>query len=270
MPSWGFSISSTPAVGSVEAMEPSGVALVSGAGRGFGRAIAEALAAAGFSVHAGARSPATVEAFDDGLPITIGPLDIRDLMGFEPPPQLTVLVNNAGLDTTYLPVEHGSAQEWHDVFETNVFGLVELTRRCLPAIRRNGGGVIVNVTSASLRFPMPFYAADRASKAAVSAFGESLAAEVAGFGIRVIEVAPGPVATDMLAASDRLPEAAAFDGYDQLANEAWEGRRAIEAMITPASIAAGYVVTAILDDSIHGTVACDPLGADLLGVPLRP
>lgn len=250
-------------------MKPFGVALVSGAGRGFGRAIAESLAAAGFTVHAGARSPATVEPFDAGSPVTIGRLDVRDLERFEPPRDMTVLVNNAGLDTTYLPVEHGSAQEWRDLFETNVFGLVELTRRCLPALRRNGGGVIVNVTSASLRFPMPFYAAYRASKAAVSAFSESLSAEVAGFGIRVIEVAPGPVATDMLAASDRLPEAAGFDGYEELANEAWDGRRAIEPMITPASVAAGYVVTAILDDSIHGTIACDPLGADLLGVPLR-
>ena len=78
-----------------------------------------------------------------------------------------------------------------ELFETNVFGLVEVTRRALPALRASGGGVICNVTSCSVLAPMPLFAAYRASKAAVGAFGESLRVEVAPAGIRVLEVMPG-------------------------------------------------------------------------------
>ena len=53
-----------------------------------------------------------------------------------------------------------------------------------------------------------------------------------------------------------------------LASDVWEMRRSVSDMITPAEVAADYVVTAILDDTVNGIVACDPMGADLLGVPL--
>ncbi len=80
-----------------------------------------------------------------------------------------------------------------------MFGLVEVTQRAVPLMRAAGGGVICNVTSSSTLAPVPFLGTYRASKAAVTAIGESLAAEVAQFGIRVIEIMPGPIETDMLA-----------------------------------------------------------------------
>jgi hypothetical protein len=95
-------------------------------------------------------------------------LDVDDPESIELPSALRVLVNNARIERDYLPVEHVPIDQGRDVFETNVFGLVEVTRRAIPILRANCGGVICNVTSSSILVPVPFYAVYRASKAAVS------------------------------------------------------------------------------------------------------
>ena len=103
-----------------------------------------------------------------------------------------------------------------------MFGLVEVTKRAIPIMRAGGGGVICNVTSSSTLAPVPFLGAYRASKAAVSAIGESLRAEVAPFGIRVVEIMPGPIETDMLAISDQPAAAIEHEPYRELAERMWE------------------------------------------------
>ncbi|HYV60751.1 MAG TPA: SDR family NAD(P)-dependent oxidoreductase, partial [Acidimicrobiia bacterium] len=80
----------------------------------------------------------------------------------------------------------GPLELWREMFETNVFGLVEATRRAIPLMREAGGGVICNMGSSSILAPVPFYAAYRASKAAVSALSETLRAELAPLSIRVV------------------------------------------------------------------------------------
>jgi NAD(P)-dependent dehydrogenase (short-subunit alcohol dehydrogenase family) len=255
-------------------VKPEGIALVTGAARGLGRALALELAARGFEVLATMREVAAgadlvAEAGAAASRIRVAALDVTRPGTFVPPEGLRVLVNNAGVETAYLPVEHAPAEAWRSVFETNVFGLVELTRRAIPALRRAGGGAIVNVTSASLLFPMPFYAAYRASKAAVAALGESLAAELRPFGIRVIEVLPGPIETDLLAGSDRAPEAAAHAGYQSLARWAHAARRGMSGRTTPAPEAARRIVDALLDDASPLRVACDDVGAALLAAGSR-
>jgi hypothetical protein len=80
----------------------------------------------------------------------------------------------------------------------------------------------------------------------------------------VLEILPGPVATDMLAASDRLPEAAAFEPYRVLAERALEGRRSVGSAAASPEAAARSVVDAILDDAAPLRNACDPTGAGLL------
>jgi NAD(P)-dependent dehydrogenase (short-subunit alcohol dehydrogenase family) len=250
-------------------VEPSGVALVTGASRGLGRAVALALARRGFEVVAAMRTPADgaplrAEAAAAGLRLSLAELDVRRPDALAMPARLRVLVNNAALDAPYLPVEEAPLEAWREVFETNVFGLAATTRRAIPALRRAGGGVICNVTSASLLFPMPLYALYRASKAAVSALGESLRAELAGFGIRVLEVLPGPIDTEMLAASDRPPEALAHPAYRELGERAWAGRRGVAGSATPPAQAAEAIADAILDDAAPLRVACDPLGRSLL------
>jgi NAD(P)-dependent dehydrogenase (short-subunit alcohol dehydrogenase family) len=155
-------------------------------------------------------------------------------------------------------------EQWRALFETNFFGLLEVTRRAIPVLRASRAGVICNVTSASLLFPMPFYAAYRASKAAVSALGESLRAELAPHGIRIVEILPGPIDTDMLAASDREPEASADPVYRELASKAFAGRQSVEGEVTSAACAAESIVDAILDDDAPLRCTCDALGQGLL------
>jgi len=249
-----------------------GTALVTGASRGLGRALALALAERGFEVVATMRSPedgAGLAAEARGLAggVRVARLDVDRPETIEIPAELQVLVNNAGIEAAYEPVEHAAPEDWRRVFATNVFGLAETTRRALPALRRagaEGGAVVCNVTSAALLFPMPFFSVYRASKAAVEALSESLAAELAPHGVRVLCVLPGPVATDLLAGSDRPFEAARHAPYRALAAWALRGRRATEASRTPAGTAARRIVDAILDDAAPLRVACDPVGEAMI------
>jgi NAD(P)-dependent dehydrogenase (short-subunit alcohol dehydrogenase family) len=252
-------------------MEAKGRAVVTGASRGIGRAVAIELARRGFDVAATMRRPEdgaglADEAAADGV---TGHLEVRALDVTSPdaaqfPEGLRVLVNNAAIEAAYLPIENAPLDMWRQMFETNVFGLLAVTQLALPRLRESGGGVICNVTSSSLLAPMPFYAAYRASKAAVSALGESLRAEVAAFGIRVVEIMPGPIATDMLAGSERVPEAIAYPPYQPLAERVAELRRPGVLPATPTADAARAIADAILDDGGPLRYGCDPLSDGML------
>jgi NAD(P)-dependent dehydrogenase (short-subunit alcohol dehydrogenase family) len=200
---------------------PKGTALVTGANRGLGLAIALELAGAGFPTIAAMRDTGTAaqlltqgEERGVGHLVSLQRLDLTDPSTFTVPDELSILVNNAGTEGPRTPVEHLTREALVEVFETNVFGPAELTRLALPIMRRNGGGVICDVTSLARVVPQPFLAAYRASKCAIAAMLESLRGEAAGFGIRVIELLPGPIATDMLQrniASAMEPQPAPYD-----------------------------------------------------------
>jgi NAD(P)-dependent dehydrogenase (short-subunit alcohol dehydrogenase family) len=189
-----------------------GIAVVTGASRGIGRAVAIELAARGLDVVATMRDPLAgrsllAEAEAAGLALRVERLDVRRVDEFAVPEGLRVLVNSAGVRLRYLPVEETPLDEWRETFETNVFGLVELTRRALPTMRRTAEArgaeghadvVVCNVSSSSILLPHPFMGTYRASKAAVSALCDSLRIELAPFGIRVVEILPGPIGTDLL------------------------------------------------------------------------
>jgi NAD(P)-dependent dehydrogenase (short-subunit alcohol dehydrogenase family) len=250
-------------------MHANGTAVVTGASRGIGRAVALELTARGFETVATMRDPAMGvglpdEAVARGGTLRVERLDVNDPGDFEMPGDLRVLVNNAAVERPHFPVEHTPLEDWRAMFETNVFGLIEVTRRAIGPMRVQGKGVIVNVTSSSILAPVPFYAVYRASKAAVSALGESLRAELAPFGIRVLEVMPGPIDTDMLAGSAVPPAALEFEPYRAMAQRAHEGRLNVAPMVTATVDAARALVDATLDDDAPLRVGCDPLGLGLL------
>ena len=250
-------------------MQVEGTALVTGASRGIGWAVALELAGRGFDVVATMRRPADGEALlkrARGLPgrVSVARLDVTDPRSIEIPDDLSVLVNNAGIEGPYLPVEAAPLPVWREIFETNLFGLIEVTQRALPVLRERGAGVICNVTSCSILVPMPLFAAYRASKAAVSALGESLRAEVAGLGIRIVEIQPGAIVTDMLEGSQRLPEASQVPAYRALAQRVFETRSGVGDQVTQPADAARAIVDAVLDDNAPLRNACDPMGAGLL------
>jgi len=121
-------------------MNPTGSALVTGASRGIGRAVAIELADRGFDTVATMRDPSA----GDDLPgatsgrLEVAVLDVTDHGTYELPGDLRVLVNNAGIDTDYLPVEHGDLEDWRKLFETNVLGTVGLTMAAIPTLRAAG------------------------------------------------------------------------------------------------------------------------------------
>lgn len=248
-------------------MEINGSALVTGANRGIGRAIALELAHRGFDTVATMRDPATagdMAGETDGR-LEVRRLDVTDPATFELPDDLRVLVNNAGIDTEYLPVEHADIGDWRRMFETNVFGTVALTSAAIPTLRANRPSVVCTVTSSSIVAPMPFYSAYRASKAALSAFGDSLRVEVAPFGIRVVEIMPGPVDTDMFRLSTGDMDAVRFPEYRALAVVAGDLRRAhADPRVVEPAAAATAIVDAIVDTSGPMRYGCDPISVELI------
>ncbi len=188
------------------------VAIVTGAGRGVGRAIAEALASAGASVALAARSGEEIEAVRAAVEAGGGravavPADVTDepavgalvaetIRTLGSP---TLLVSNAGSWQSVGPLAEADAERWWRDVEVNVKGPFLCARAVLPSMCERGGGRIVNVSSYAAIVPQPYATAYAASKAAVLSLTESLAAEVAGRGVRVFAISPGFVRTRMVA-----------------------------------------------------------------------
>lgn len=135
---------------------------------------------------------------DDLLPassrLRVLQLDVTDVESIrravEAAGPIDVLVNNAGFGAP-APFELTNMETVRALFETNAFGTIAVTQAVLPQMRRRRSGVIVNVSSSVTMKPLPLVSIYRASKAAVNALTESLAAEVEPFGIRVRIVLPG-------------------------------------------------------------------------------
>ncbi len=220
-----------------------GAAVVTGANRGVGREIALLLAAEGFSVRAAMRDVGAAGGLLDEAArlgradrIQVCALDVTDaasIAALEMPDDLAVLVSNAGWEGPRTPVEHLTPELMREAFEVNVFGPTQLARRAVPVMRANGAGVICGVTSLARFLPQPFLAAYRASKAAFATVLESLWGEVSSFGIRVVEVAPGPIATDMLQRTIAASAAPQPAPYDALAERFFARRMSRDASAPP-------------------------------------
>ncbi len=184
-------------------------AIVTGASRGIGRAIAEALVGAGSDVMIAARTAADVERAAAELR-SRGPGDARgqvaDVGRYEDCRRLVaaavaafgrldVLVNNAGIGI-FGPVAEMKPDEWDRVMRTNLDSLFYCCHEAIPHLRRAGGGWIINIGSLAGKNPFPGGGAYNASKFGVVGFSEALMQEVRWDGIRVSYIMPGSVATD--------------------------------------------------------------------------
>jgi NAD(P)-dependent dehydrogenase (short-subunit alcohol dehydrogenase family) len=231
--------------------------------------VALELAARGFDVLATMRNPDAGAGLADevaagGGGLEVSRMDVTDPASIRLPEEVRVLVNNAAVEREHPAFESTSMELWRAMYETNVFGLIEVSRAAIPSLRRGSGGVLCNVTSSSILAPVPFFAPYRSSKAAVSAIGESLRAELAPFGIRVLEIMPGPIDTDMLAGSAHPPVAIEDPDYAAMAQRYFDGRSNVEDQKTSTADAANAIVDAVLDDDAPLRVACDPLAVGLL------
>lgn len=178
--------------------------LVTGASSGIGEATAVLLAGAGFRVYAAARRIEKLRALEglgDGRIAALA-LDVTDAASIDAAmariaadgAALYGLVNNAGMSVTG-PIEEMPLEEWRAQFETNVFGVIAMTKAVLPAMRAAGAGRIVNIGSVSGRLAAPFMGAYAASKHALEGLTDSLRRETAPFGIKVTLIRPGFIHT---------------------------------------------------------------------------
>ncbi|WP_298983025.1 SDR family oxidoreductase [uncultured Roseibium sp.] len=171
--------------------------LITGCSSGFGLDTARYFLENGWSVIATMRKPdAALLPSSDQLRIL--PVDVSDkasiASAIEATGEIDALVNNAGVGWLS-PFEGTSDENLRRIFETNTFGLMEMIRGVLPQMRARGAGVIVNVSSSVTLKPLPIASVYTASKAAVNAFTECLALELAPLGIRSHIVLPGQAPT---------------------------------------------------------------------------
>ncbi len=185
------------------------VAIVTGASRGIGRAIAQALVGAGANVLIAARTPADVERAAEelrrhgpgdarGQPADVGRYeDCRRLVGGAVAAfgRLDILVNNAGIGI-FGPVADMAPADWDRVIRTNLDSLFYCSHEAIPHLRRAGGGWIITIASLAGKNPFPGGGAYNASKFGAVGFSEALMQEVRWDGIRVSYIMPGSVATD--------------------------------------------------------------------------
>ena len=178
--------------------------LITGAARGLGRSIAEAVLAAGDRLVATARDPSRLADLEKryGDQLRTAALDVTDADAARAAVQtavdgfgrLDVLVNNAGFGHV-APFEQMPDDDFRSQIDTNFFGVVNLTRAALPIMRRQRSGHIINVSSVGGRIGVPGLSAYQTAKWAVGGFTEVLAQEVAPFGVRVVSLEPGGMRT---------------------------------------------------------------------------
>ncbi len=195
------------------------VAVVTGASRGIGEAVARCYARAGAAVVLASRRQEALDVVAAGIREAGGralavachtgdPEQVRALVERTVAELggIDVLVNNAGTNPHFGPLLEATEGQWDKTFEVNVKGYVHLARACVPEMKKRGGGKIVNVSSIVGLAPHPGLGVYAVSKAAVLMLTKTLAVELAADGIQVNALAPGIIKTRFSTALWRDPE----------------------------------------------------------------
>ncbi len=175
--------------------------LITGCSSGIGKATAARLAGSGWTVYATARRPETLTDLEamgcralaldvtSDESMTAAVRSVLDQSG-----RIDALVNNAGYSQSGA-AESLDLDEVRRQFETNVFGLLRLSQLVLPAMRDQGAGRVVNISSMGGRLVFPGGGIYHATKYAVEALSDAMRFEVAGFGVKVVIIEPGLITT---------------------------------------------------------------------------
>ncbi|MGJ5643164.1 SDR family oxidoreductase [Formosa sp. S-31] len=184
------------------------VVLITGGSSGIGKSIGEFLKEKGFVVYGTSRSPERYAS--SSFPIL--KLDVRDADTIQTCVQsllelegkLDVLINNAGVGITG-PIEEIPMAEIKNNFETNFFGPLEVIKAVLPQMRKQGAGLIINVTSIAGYMGLPYRGIYSASKGALELVTEAYNMELKDFNIKMTNVAPGDFATNIASGRFHAP-----------------------------------------------------------------
>lgn len=198
--------------------------LITGASTGIGKATAEFFAAKGWNVAATMRTPNSATfASDAGDRLKIYALDVTDQPSIDAAVasviadfgRIDVVVNNAGYGLVGL-FEAMTPEQIRRNVDTNLIGVMNVTRAVLPHMRAQRSGYVVTVASVAGRLSVPLYTLYCATKWAVEGFTEALNYEVCRFGIKVRIIEPGPIKSDFLSRSLDVPNGPVREAYGTL------------------------------------------------------
>lgn len=239
--------------------------LITGSSAGIGRATAELFQRKGWQVAATMRTPAAgteLAALDNVL---VTALDVTSessidaaiaavIARFE---SIDVLVNNAGFGA-YGVLEATTVESMRKQFDTNVIGLMAMTKAVVPLFRKQKSGVFVNVSSIAGRVTIPFGGLYNASKFAVEGFSEAISYEMAQIGVRVKVVEPGMIKTNFPNAME-FSNDRSIDVYQPLVARMWEVAGALMEVGAESEAAAEVIYEAATDgsDRVRYTVGED-------------
>lgn len=184
------------------------VVLITGGSSGIGKCMGEFLTQKGYIVYGTSRNPQNFK----NHPFKLIALDVKKLESITKAIEcvvlaegkLDVLVNNAGMGIAG-PIEETSTNEMRNVFDTNLFGAIDVMKAVLPQMRKQQSGLIINVTSIAGYMGLPFRGLYSASKGALEIVTEAIRMEVKCFGIEVTNVAPGDFATNIASGRYHAP-----------------------------------------------------------------
>jgi NADP-dependent 3-hydroxy acid dehydrogenase YdfG len=197
--------------------------MITGASRGFGAEIAKAVLDSGDKLIATARNLNSLDRLAKNPNVLAVALDVTDESqakkaidaGLKQFGSIDVLVNNAGYGLLGA-VEESSAQEVENIYRTNVFGLLNVTRAVLPCMRKQKSGHIINISSLGGYSSYPGWGIYSSTKFAVEGITESLHGELAPLGIHVTVVEPGFFRTDFLDSSSLVKTATVIGDYTDM------------------------------------------------------
>lgn len=205
--------------------------LITGATAGIGKAAAELLARDGARLILVGRRADRMKNLTDGLnaECLCLRLDVRDRTAAEDAiknlpdgwQDIDVLVNNAGLALGLAPADAANLDDWYQMVETNILGLITMTRLVLPGMRARGVGHVVNIGSIAGTYPYPSGNTYGASKAFVNYFSLALRADMLGSPVRVTNIEPGMTETEF--------SEVRFKGDQQKAHAVYEGLQPLTA-----------------------------------------
>ncbi len=258
--------------------EQKATALVTGASSGIGRETAIKLAEKGLAVIVAARRmERLVELADQVEGITPAQVDLSqpgetekfcDYLSQLPTP-VSVLVNNAGYSVRGA-LEDVAIETAKRLFEVNLFALIRITQACLPAMRRQRKGVIVNLSSIVGKFTFPGSGVYAASKHALEAVTDAMRLELEPLGIKVVTIRPGPIATEFNDVATRMTGdlmARTDPDYKPIYQTAGEhtGKLFADLHIPGPELIANLIMEAVLSERPKVVYSAGPINDEFLG-----
>jgi NAD(P)-dependent dehydrogenase (short-subunit alcohol dehydrogenase family) len=228
--------------------------LITGASSGIGAATAQLFLNKGWNVIATMRNPEQASALINPDQVLVTRLDVQDLTsianavseGIQRFGRIDVLVNNAGYGA-YGTLESFSREQIIRQFNTNVIGLLDVTKALLPHFRGNKNGMIINISSIGGKITFPLGTLYHGTKFAVEGISESLSFEVEQFGGKVKIVEPGAIATDFGGRSLDFSNDESLKEYQPIAQKILVGMPEFFKNASPASVVAEVIFEAATD-----------------------